>query len=76
MVLLSRISDRRIHERSEVREAIGGRDGGYRGYSIKNDVTAGKWRVNVKTGDGKLIGRVGFTVEDVQRRATTTLEMR
>src|SRR3989344_5013874 len=44
---------------------VGGRDGGYRGYSIKSDVTAGRWRVDVKTEFGQLIGRVSFRVVDV-----------
>ena len=42
----------------------GGRDGGYRGYSVKSNLTPGKWRVNVKTQYGQLIGRVKFTVDD------------
>ncbi len=43
----------------------GGRDGGYRGFSLRENIDAGKWRVNVKTGNGLIIGRVSFTVEDV-----------
>lgn len=42
----------------------GGRDGGYRGYSLRDSVESGEWRVNVKTGNGLIIGRVAFTVED------------
>jgi hypothetical protein len=41
---------------------IGGRDGGYRGYSIKAGITPGPWRVNVITQYGQLIGRISFTV--------------
>ncbi len=44
---------------------VGGRDGGYRGYSIKTGITPGKWRVNVITQYGQLIGRISFTVIDV-----------
>ena len=40
----------------------GGRDGGYRGYSLKSDPAPGEWRVNVLTQYGQLIGRVGFDV--------------
>jgi hypothetical protein len=40
----------------------GGRDGGYRGYSIKSSPRAGRWRVNITTPDGLLIGRVPFSV--------------
>ena len=43
----------------------GGRDGGYRGYSIKADLTPGPWRVNVITRYGQLIGRISFAVVDV-----------
>lgn len=40
----------------------GGREGGYRGYSTKNSLQEGKWRVNVLTNSGQIIGRVSFTV--------------
>ena len=39
----------------------GGRGGGYRGYSIKNTLTPGRWRVLVKTGSGQLLGQHAFT---------------
>lgn len=42
----------------------GGREAGYRGYSIKNTLTSGAWRVNVLTLSGQVIGRVTFTVVD------------
>ncbi len=44
----------------------GGRDGGYRGYSQKQTVEPGKWRVNVLTQYGQIIGRVHFTVVDAK----------
>lgn len=40
----------------------GGREGGYRGYSIKGTPREGEWRVNVLTRYGQLIGRVSFRV--------------
>jgi DUF2914 family protein len=40
----------------------GGRDGGYRGYSIKSTPANGEWRVDIATPDGLLIGRVEFSV--------------
>jgi hypothetical protein len=52
-------------------QITGGRDGGYRGYSLRENVTAGKWRVNVKTGNGVIIGRISFTVVDVASPADT-----
>lgn len=51
----------------------GGRDKGYRGYSILDNVLPGKWRVNVKNG-GKLIGRVSFVVENVTEPPATAPE--
>ncbi len=41
----------------------GGRDGGYRGYS-KKTLTPGKWRCDVETESGALIGRAAFTVSN------------
>ena len=41
----------------------GGRDGGYRGYSVKSNIAAGQWRVNVITQSGVMIGQVTFTVD-------------
>lgn len=41
---------------------LGGRDGGYRGYTLRRNPEEGKWRVNVETAYGQLIGRVGFSV--------------
>lgn len=49
----------------------GGRDGGYRGYTLRENVEAGKWRVNVKTGNGLIIGRISFAVVDVPIPAPT-----
>jgi len=39
---------------------IGGREGGFRTYSARSSMLAGKWRVNVKTQRGETIGRVRF----------------
>jgi len=51
---------------------IGGRDGGYRGYSRKQNVFEGKWRVDVKTQRDQIIGRVRFNIEE--RRSETEFE--
>ncbi len=57
-------------EISSVAFAIqGGRDGGYRGYTILDNAEPGNWRVNVETG-GKLVGRVSFAVEAVEEKVT------
>lgn len=42
----------------------GGREGGYRGYTAKEGVRAGKWRVNVETPQGQLVGRIRFEAVD------------
>lgn len=43
----------------------GGRDGGFRTYSQSSFVSAGLWRVNVETQSGQVIGRIKFTIENV-----------
>jgi hypothetical protein len=50
---------------------IGGRDGGYRGYSAKDAIAPGEWRVNVLNAYGRTIGRVHFIVEG----ATSTVPL-
>lgn len=44
---------------------VGGRDGGYRGYSMTANQSPGKWRVNVLTSYGKVVGRISFVVVSV-----------
>ncbi len=41
---------------------VGGREGGYRTYSIKNNYTPGEWRANVETAKGQIIGRLRFNI--------------
>lgn len=45
----------------------GGRTGGYRGYTLKSSLTPGRWRVDVKTPRGQVLGRVRFTVDLVEQ---------
>ncbi len=40
----------------------GGREQGYRGYSTKEEIAPGRWRVSVETPDGLKIGRTTFNV--------------
>ena len=47
---------------------VGGRDGGYRGYSWHGDITSGKWRVEVMTERGQILGRHIFTIEETKIR--------
>jgi hypothetical protein len=54
---------RRWEPQSRVLFSInGGRDGGYRVYSVKSRPKPGEWRVNIATGDGRQLGRIRFTV--------------
>lgn len=46
----------------------GGRQDGYRGYSLKSAVEPGKWRVDVETARGQVLGRVHFTIENVDEK--------
>lgn len=41
---------------------VGGRAGGYRGYSFVDGPAPGRWRVSVETARGQVIGRVYLTV--------------
>jgi hypothetical protein len=40
----------------------GGRETGYRSYTVKQRLAPGDWRVNVETEKGRVIGRVAFQV--------------
>lgn len=55
---------------------IGGRDGGFRTYSMRSNLIAGKWRVNIKTEHGQTIGHLRFNVvvADTEPLLTTTLK--
>jgi hypothetical protein len=44
-------------------EINGGREAGYRGYSIKSNYEPGEWRIQVETENGHEIGRINFSVE-------------
>ena len=48
---------------------VGGRDGGYRSFSMTSNPLSGKWRVNVLTEHGQVVGRISFTVVDVTEPA-------
>lgn len=44
----------------------GGREEGYRAYSKKENVTPGLWRVTVKVGNNRIVGRKTFNIEDAE----------
>lgn len=57
---------RRWSVRNDVRIPIsGGREGGYRMYSLKSNLEEGLWRVDVTTTRGQIIGRIKFKAERV-----------
>ena len=41
---------------------VGGRDGGWRGFTLKENIMPGEWRVDVVTDRDQLLGRIAFTV--------------
>lgn len=45
-----------------VLSVVGGREGGFRTYSMKTGMDSGRWRVTVATLKGRVIGRVRFNV--------------
>jgi len=46
----------------------GGRDGGWRSYSRKQNVTPGEWRIEVKTAQDRLLGRIPLEIIPVEER--------
>ncbi len=54
----------------------GGRDGGFRGYTYRNNLNSGKWRCDVETTRGQLIGRKTFTKLSEERDAAFNIETR
>jgi hypothetical protein len=55
-------SEKWVSEGTVTLPVVGGRDGGFRTYSQRGDLSAGFWRVNVKTSNGLVIGRLRFEV--------------
>ncbi len=43
----------------------GGRPSGYRAYSHKENITEGLWRVTIRAGNNRVVGRVAFKVKKV-----------
>lgn len=47
---------------------VGGREGGFRTYSTYVDPSPGKWRVNVITTSGQVVGRIRFEVINYDKK--------
>jgi hypothetical protein len=54
-----------VMERAIALPVVGGRDGGFRTYSMRSSLTPGKWRVVIKTKQGQTIGHVRFNIVPV-----------
>ncbi|MFZ1987595.1 MAG: DUF2914 domain-containing protein [Minisyncoccia bacterium] len=54
----------------------GGRDGGYRGYSVMTNPLPGLWRVSIETPYGAIIGRIRFEVEQVDTLPVLSTEIK
>jgi hypothetical protein len=50
---------------------FGGRNDGYRGYTRKTSLNEGRWRVDIKTNRGQVIGRYRFRVQFVDTPVPT-----
>jgi hypothetical protein len=48
----------------------GGADNGYRGYSVKSNLSEGDWRVNIKIPTGQIVARENFEIEFVENTPT------
>lgn len=44
-------------------EIVGGREQGFRGFTFKENFTAGDWKINLETQSGRAIGHIGFEIE-------------
>lgn len=44
-------------------DIVGGREGGFRGYSLKRNLENGKWRVLIETERGQRLGQIKFKIQ-------------
>jgi hypothetical protein len=64
-------------ERARIAYPItGGRDSGYRGYTLINNYQNGDWRCSVETERGQVIGRETFTVDTTESPKALVTEIR
>ncbi|MDP8568158.1 DUF2914 domain-containing protein [Methylophilus aquaticus] len=57
-------------------QLAGGRDGGYRGYTYKSNLSSGKWRVRIQNETGQTIAINQFTVTINPQPAATDRQVR
>lgn len=72
----SEIQSRWTNEKIINLPVVGGRDGGFRTYSMRSNLAQGRWRVNVKTQFGQIIGRLRFNIisSDAEPFLTTAVK--
>jgi len=56
-------------------QIYGGREEGFRGYSFKENMEPGLWRVDIETKRGQVIGRIKFTVENTKKQVELKSEI-
>ena len=57
-------------------QVVGLHNRGYRGYTFKQNIHPGRWRVDVETSSGRIIGRIPFQVERTTRPVTDLRQVR
>jgi len=66
------IQNKWLNERTINLPVVGGRDGGFRTYSVRYNLAPGKWRVNVKTEQNQTIGVLRFKVTQTDTEPALT----
>ena len=57
-------------------QVVGLHNRGYRGYTYKQNIHPGRWRVDVETASGRIIGRIPFHVEATAQPVTDLKQVR
>lgn len=57
-------------------EVLGGRDDGYRGYTYKNKMMIGEWKVEVVTKEGLVLGNISFKIKEESEEDISRLSYR
>lgn len=70
------ISKKWVTDRNINLDVIGGRDGGFRTYSMRSNLAPGKWRVKIKTTHGQIIGRLRFNILPVEIEPVLTIDIK
>ena len=55
---------------------VGGREDGFRTYSFGNNLLPGKWRINIETEQGHVIGRVRFQIVKADKEPLLSIEVK